>query len=65
VVESTSIGAINGFEGFALGYHDATVAAFASDDCQLILWIKTNGQLKELDELLGDRTGVCVVRPTQ
>lgn len=65
VVESTSIGAINGFEGFALGYHDSTVAAFASDGCQLIVWIKTNEQLKELDELLSDRTGVCVVRPTQ
>jgi hypothetical protein len=63
VVESTSFGAISGYEGFALGYHDATVAAFASDGCQLILWIKTNEELRELDELLRDRTDVCVVRP--
>lgn len=63
VVESTTLGAINGVEGFALGYHDATVAAFAGESCQLILWIKTNEQLQQLDELLRDRTDICVVRP--
>jgi hypothetical protein len=65
VFESTTFGAINGVEGFALGYHDATVAALALEHCQLVLWIKTKEQLKELDELLRDRTDVCVVRPDQ
>jgi hypothetical protein len=65
VVESTSFGVINGFEGFALGYHSATVAAFGGESCQLILWIKTNDQLQQLNELLRDRTDVCVVRSHQ
>jgi uncharacterized protein YceK len=63
IVESTSFGAINGFEGFVLGYRDATMAAVGREHCQLVLWIKTKDQLKELGELLIDRTDICVVRP--
>jgi len=65
LVESTSLGAINGFEGFTLGYHSATVAALAGERCQLVVWIKTGEELKELDQLLRDRTDVCVVRPDE
>lgn len=65
VIESVSLGVIKGLEGFAVGYHSATIAAFAGDSCQLILWIKTNEQLQQLNELLRDRTGVCVVQPDQ
>ena len=63
LVDSTSFGAVTGFDGFALGYHRASFAVIAGDRCQLVLWIRTNEQLKELNELLRDRTDVCVVRP--
>jgi len=65
LVESTSLGAINGFEGFTLGYRSATVAALAGERCQLVVWINTGEQLQELDQLLRDRTDVCVVRPEE
>jgi hypothetical protein len=63
VVDSTSFGAINGPEGFTLGYHSATTAAIKRDGCHLVVWIHTGEQLKELKELLQDRTDVCAVRP--
>jgi len=63
LVESTTFGASNGFQGFALGYQSATVAAIAGDQCRLVLWIKTDEELKELNQLLRERTDVCVVRP--
>jgi len=63
VVESTSFGAINGLDGFAVGYHDATWAAFKDDSCHVVLWIDTNEQLEELSEFLRTRTDVCVVTP--
>ena len=63
VVDSTSIGAIKSLEGLALGYHSATVTAFAGGRCQLVVWIKTGEELKELDQLLRDRADVCAVRP--
>ena len=62
LVDSTSFGAINGFDGFSIGFHSATVAALAGDRCQLVLWIKTEDQLNELNQLLRDQTGVCVLR---
>jgi hypothetical protein len=65
LVESTSLGAINGVQGFALGYHSAQLAALAGERCQLVVWIKTGEELKQLDELLRDRTDVCVVRPDE
>lgn len=63
LVDSTSLGAINGFEGLALGYHRANLAAIAGDKCRLVVWIKSGEQLQELEQLLRDRTDVCVVRP--
>lgn len=63
LVESTSLGAVNSFEGLALGYHNASIAAVAEGRCQLILWIRTNEQLQELNALLRERTDVCLVRP--
>lgn len=63
LVESTSVGAVNSFEGLAVGYHSASIAAVAEGRCQLILWIRTNEQLQELNALLRERTDVCLVRP--
>lgn len=65
VIESKTLGVINGLEGFSVGYHSATVAVFSDQNCQLILWIKTNEQLQQLNELLNDRTDICVVNPNQ
>lgn len=65
LVESTSLGAFRGFEGFALGYHNASLLALAGDRCQLVLWIRTDEQLRELNQFLRDRTGVCVVHPDE
>jgi hypothetical protein len=62
VVESVSLGLINSADGFSLGYRAASTAAVARDSCRLIVWVSTYGQLKELNELLQDRTDVCVVR---
>lgn len=63
LVESTSFGAVRGFDGFALGYNRASLAAIAGDRCQLVLWVSTNEQLRELSALLRDRADICVVRP--
>lgn len=65
LVDSTSFGVINSFGEFAVGYHDATMAVISADRCQIVLWIRTNDQLTRLDELLRDRTGVCVVNLKQ
>jgi len=65
MVESTSLGAINSFEGLAVGYHNTSIAAVAGGRCQLVLWIRTNEQLQELNSLLRDRTDVCVVAPNR
>jgi hypothetical protein len=62
LVESTTVGAVNSFEGFALGYHNANIAAVAGGRCQMVLWIRTNEQLQELNALLREGTDVCVVR---
>ena len=61
VVESKSFGAIYALEGFTLGYHDASYAALAPDDCRVVLWIRTDEQLKELDRLLRERTDICAM----
>jgi hypothetical protein len=63
VVESTTFGAIHGLEGFSIGYHEATWAAFKDNSCHVVLWIDTNEQLDQLNEFLHGRTDVCVVRP--
>lgn len=64
LVESSGFGASNGFQGFSLGYHNATVAALSADKCRLVLWIKTGEELKELNQLLSAHgTDICVVRP--
>jgi hypothetical protein len=62
IVESVSLGMINGADGFSLGYQAASTAAVARDSCRLIVWVNAYGQLKELSDLLQDRTDVCVVR---
>jgi len=63
ILESTSLGAINSFEGFAVGYHNTSIAAVADGRCQLVVWIKSNEELEELKSLLSERkTDLCVVR---
>lgn len=64
VVNSSSFGVINALEGFAVGYHSAAYAALSPGDCRIVLWIRGDEQLKELDQLLGDRSNVCVIQPT-
>lgn len=65
VVDSSSFGAINTFDGFALGYHRALYAALGPEDCRVVLWIQTGEQLKELDQLLRNHSQVCVVSSTE
>lgn len=64
VVDTSSFGLISGPEGIAVGYHGATYAALSPDDCRIVLWIRSDEQIKELDQLLGDRSNVCVIQPT-
>jgi hypothetical protein len=63
MVDSVGFGAIHGFDGLSLGYHAASTAAVARDSCRLLVWVRTDEQLKELKELLENRTDVCAVRP--
>lgn len=64
VVNSRSFGVINALEGFTVGYHSAAYAALAPDDCRIVLWIRSDEQLKELNQFLSDRSNVCVVQAT-
>ena len=61
LVDSTTFGVINSFDGFAVGYHDASMAFMSGNRCQMVIWLKTGEQLAELDKILRDHTGVCVV----
>lgn len=61
VVDSNSFGVINTLEGLAVGYHSTSYAALAPDDCRIVLWIRANDQMNELERLLRDRTDVCVM----
>jgi hypothetical protein len=65
VVDSSGFGAINALDGFTLGYQRSTYAALAPDDCRIVLWIRSDEQLKELNKFLSDRSNVCVVHATQ
>ena len=66
LVESSGFGASNGFQGFSLGYHNATVAALSGDQCRLVLWITTGVEIKELNRLLSAQgTDICVVSADQ
>jgi hypothetical protein len=63
IVESTSVGVMNAFDGLVVGYRGLSLAALPPDRCQLVLWIRTDEELKELSSLLREHTDVCVVRP--
>ena len=63
LVDSKTLGAINAADGFSVGYHSASIATIARGECQIILWIRTDEQLKELNGLLRDRTDICVLSP--
>jgi hypothetical protein len=63
VVDSVAFGVVDGFDGLSLGYRSVTGAVVARGSCQLVVWVKSDGELKELKELLQDRTDVCAVRP--
>jgi hypothetical protein len=63
LIDSRSFGAINAVDGFSVGYHSASFAAIARDGCHIVLWIRTDEQLKELNGLLRDRTDICVLSP--
>jgi len=62
IVESTSLGAIHGVEGLAIGYHSSSIVALPDSRCQLVVWTNSQAQLNELERLLRDRTDVCVVQ---
>ena len=62
-VDSTSFGAMNAFEGLAVGYHRSSVVYAAPDSCQIALWISTSEQVSLLNDLLAGKTDVCVVNP--
>jgi hypothetical protein len=65
VVESTSFGLVNTYSGMAIGYHSASLAALAPGTCRVVLWIRSDEQLKELRELLRERADVCVSNPDE
>lgn len=62
LVDSVGFGVINGPDGVALGYRAATTVVLAHDSCRLLVWVNTEGELKELKDLL-QREDICVVRP--
>lgn len=61
VVESTSFGAINAFDGFSVGYRSASLAALPAGSCRILLWVRGADDVKQLNALLGGSTDVCVV----
>lgn len=65
VVDSSSFGAINTFDGLAVGYHRARYAALGPKDCRVVLWIQTDEQLREIDQLLRNHSQICVVSSTE
>lgn len=65
IVDSSSFGAINTFNGFAFGYHRALYAALRPHDCRVVLWIQTDEQLTELDKLLRNHAQICAVSSTE
>ena len=60
IVESTSFGAGNSFDGFSVGYRSASLAALPADDCRIVLWVRNVDDLDHLNALLGAHTDVCV-----
>jgi hypothetical protein len=60
LVESTSFGASNSFDGFSVGYRSANLAAMPSNSCRIVLWIRSTDDVKQLNALLGGSTDVCV-----
>jgi hypothetical protein len=60
VVESTSFGASNSFDGFSLGYRSASLASWPGDGCRIVLWVRNIGDVKQLHALLGGSTDVCL-----
>lgn len=65
LVTSTTLGIVRTIDGLALGFHWADYAAIPPSGCQVVLWIRSNEQLKMLDELLRNHESVCVVRDEQ
>jgi hypothetical protein len=63
VVDSVALGLVDGFDGVSLGYRSLTGAVIARDSCHLVVWVKTEHELKTLQQVLQDRTDVCAVRP--
>ena len=61
VVDSTGIGVINALEGLTVGYHNSSYAVLPGGDCRIVLWIRTDEQLKELNQLLRERADICVL----
>ena len=64
VAESTTFGVINSFDGFAAGYHSTVLAAMGEGHCGMVLWIRTNEDLAQLQGLLKERSDVCIARST-
>jgi hypothetical protein len=65
IVESTSFGLVNTYGGMAIGYHSASLATLGPGTCRVVLWIRSDEQLKELRELLRERADVCVSNPDE
>lgn len=62
IVDSTSFGAMKDHEGYSLGYRTATAASVAGDRCQLVIWIKSDEELKYLADFLRQHQDVCHVQ---
>ena len=60
LAETTALGVVNAWDGFTLGYYDASLVALSGNDCRIVLWAQSLGQVSELRRLLDGRGDVCV-----
>jgi hypothetical protein len=60
LVESTSFGVDNSFDGFVVGYRSASLAAMPPESCRIVLWVRGVEDVKQLNSLLGGSTDICV-----
>jgi len=65
VYESAGFGISRGIAGLSIGYQAASVALLPPERCQFVVWISSDGQVRELENLLRGHDGICVFRPNQ
>ncbi len=61
VVDVEGIGIVGLQGGYSVGYHHAQLTALPHDGCRLVLWVKTDQELRTLNDLLKDRSDICAI----